>query len=114
MLSQFYLGDLVPGFTGRQVFVGDCLWTQPNCIPRSLAADRFFQGRMSPTAARRFALETGARFLLASCNRHIDLRRQLGSLIVDTRRFGCAAVWELQEPAKPSGRFVAVPPPHHA
>jgi hypothetical protein len=114
VLSQFYLGELVPAFTGRQVFVGDCLWTEPECIPRSLAADRFFQGRMSPTAARRFALETGGRFLLASCNRHIDMRRQLGSLIVDTRRFGCATVWELREPAKPSGRFGAVPLHRHA
>jgi hypothetical protein len=114
VLSQFYLGDLVPAYTGRQVFVGDCLWTEPNCIPRSVAADRFFQGRMSPAAARRFALQTGARFVLASCNQHIDLRRRLGSLIVDTRRFGCATVWELQEPAKPSGRFVSIPARHRA
>jgi hypothetical protein len=114
VLSQFYLGDLVPAFTGRQVFVGDCLWTEPKCIPRSVAADRFFQGRMSAAAARRFALQTGARFVLASCNQHIDLRRQLGSLIIDTRRFGCAAVWELREPAKPSGPFVSISARHRA
>jgi hypothetical protein len=114
VLTQFYLGDLVPGFTGRQVFVGDCLWTEPKCIPRSVAADRFFQGRMSPAAARRFALQTGARFALASCNRHIDLRRQLGSLIVATRRFGCATVWQLRDPAEPSGPFVSVSPRHRA
>jgi hypothetical protein len=109
VLSQFYLGDVVPGFTGRQVFVGDCLWTEPYCIPRSLAADRFFQGGMSPAGARRFARHTGARFLLASCNRHVDLRRWLGSMIVDTRRFGCATVWELNTPDPPTGRFVSFP-----
>jgi hypothetical protein len=108
VLSQFYLGDMVPGFTGRQVFVGDCLWTEPRCIPRSEAADRFFQGHMSPAAARRFARQTGARFVLASCNQHVDLRRWLGSMIVATRPFGCATVWELKSPAPPSGPFVSV------
>jgi hypothetical protein len=29
-------------------------------------------------------------------------------MIVDTRRFGCATVWELQSPAPPSGPFVSV------
>jgi hypothetical protein len=114
VLSQFYLGDVVPGYTGRQVFVGDCLWTEPYCIPRSLAADRFFQGQMSPTAARRFARQTGARFILASCNSHVDLRRWLGSMIVATRRFGCAAVWEIDAPVAPTGPFVSVPRHRHA
>jgi len=114
VLSQFYLGDIVPGFTGRQVFVGDCLWTEPRCIPRSLAADRFFQGHMSPPAAQRFARQTGARFVLASCNAHVDLRHWLGSMIVDTRRFGCASVWELNLPAAPTGPFVSVRRHRHA
>jgi hypothetical protein len=114
VLSQFYLGDMVPGFTGRQVFVGDCLWTEPRCIPRSEAADRFFRGQMSKAAAQRFARQTGARFVLASCDRHVDLRRWLGSMVVATRRFGCAAVWELESPAPPTGPFVSVRRHRHA
>ncbi len=113
VLSQFYLGELVPGYTGRKVFVGDCLWTEPDCIPRSLAADRFFQGRMSPAAARSFARHTGARFLLASCYPHVNLRRWLGSMIVSTSTLGCAAVYELASPNPPSGRFVAAPARRH-
>jgi hypothetical protein len=108
VLSQFYLGDMVPGYTGRQVFVGDCLWTEPRCIPRSVTADRFFRGQMSKAGAQRFARQTGARFVLASCDQHVDLRRWLGSMIVGTRRFGCATVWELDSPAPPSGPFVSV------
>ena len=108
VLSQFYLGDMVPGFTGRQVFVGDCLWTEPRCIPRSEAADRFFWGQMTKAGARRFARQAGARFVLASCDPHVDLRRWLGSMVVATRRFGCAAVWELDSPAPPTGPFVSV------
>ena len=114
VLSQFYLGDIVPGFTGRQVFVGDCLWTEPRCIPRSVAADRFFRGQLSNAATQRFARQTGARFVLASCDRHVDLRRRLGSMVVGTRRFGCATVWELESPARPSGPFVSVRRHRHA
>jgi hypothetical protein len=114
VLSQFYLGDMVPGFTGRQVFVGDCLWTEPRCIPRSEAADRFFRGQMSKAGARLFARQTGARFVLASCSPHVDLRRWLGSMIVVTRRFGCATVWELHPPAPPTGPFVLLPRHRHA
>ncbi len=113
VLSQFYLGELVPGYTGRKVFVGDCLWTEPDCIPRSLAADRFFQGGMSPAAARRFARQTGARFLLASCYPHVDLRRWLGSMIVSTSTLGCATVYELGAPDPPSGPFVSAPSRRH-
>ena len=107
VLTQFYLGDMVPGFTGRQVFVGDCLWTEPRCMPRSEAADRFFRGQMTKAGAQRFARQTGARFVLASCDPHVDLRRWLGSMVVATRRFGCAAVWELDPPDPPTGPFVS-------
>ncbi len=37
---------------------------------------------MAPPAAQRFVRQSGARFLLASCDAHADLRRWLGSLIV--------------------------------
>jgi hypothetical protein len=114
VLSQFYLGEIVPGYTGRQAFVGDCLWTEPHCIPRSLAADRLFTGSLSPTAARRFVRQTGARFLLASCLDSVDLRPVLGAMIVDTRRFGCATVWELDRPAAPTGPFVSRAPRRRA
>ncbi|MGI8712920.1 MAG: hypothetical protein ACR2NR_07020 [Solirubrobacteraceae bacterium] len=115
VLSQFYLGDYVPGHTGRHAFVGDCLWSEPRCIPRSEAADALFDGELSRPAARRFVLQTGARFLLASCKTSgVDLRRSLGSLVVSTRRFGCAAVYELTAPPRPSGTFVSAGSRHPA
>ena len=36
-----------PGRTGRQTFVGDCLWSEPRCMPRSRAADRLFRGQLT-------------------------------------------------------------------
>jgi hypothetical protein len=100
VLTQFYLGETVPAQTGRHTLVGDCLWSEPACMPRSLAADALFEGKMTPGQARAFVRTSGARFLLASCVPHVNLRRLLGSMIVAVRRFGCAAVFDIGQAGK--------------
>jgi hypothetical protein len=110
VLTQFYLGEAVPGRTGRRTFVGDCLWSEPNCMPRSLAADALFEGTDSRAAARQFVRQSGARFLLASCNsQDVDLRRTLGPLIASTQQFGCATVYELNPPTAAGGPLAELP-----
>jgi hypothetical protein len=109
VLTQFYLGEVVPARTGRRTFVGDCLWSEPNCMPRSLTTDSLFDGSLAPAAARRFVRQTGARFVLASCAPHVNLQRKLGSLVVSVRRFGCATVYELGPPAEPEGPLADLP-----
>ncbi|MDQ6835217.1 MAG: hypothetical protein M3016_03430, partial [Actinomycetota bacterium] len=99
VLTQFYLGEVVPGRTGRHTLVGDCLWSQPRCMPRSLAADALFNGAMSGSSARAFVRRSRARFLLSSCAPHADLIRLLGSLVIGVHRFGCATVYQLRGPA---------------
>ena len=48
VLSRSYLGALVPAKTGRRVFVGDCLWSQPHCYERVHGARVLFGGGMTP------------------------------------------------------------------
>jgi hypothetical protein len=110
VLTQFYLGEAVPGATGRRTFVGNCLWSEPNCMPRSEAADALFRGQDTRAQARQLVQQSGARFLLASCAPHVDLRRSLGELIVATRQFGCATVYELGQPADAAGPLAELPP----
>jgi hypothetical protein len=110
VLTQFYLGEVVPGSTGRQVLVGDCLWSEPRCMPKSEAADAVFDGSVSRPQARQFVRSTGVRFVLASCKPHANLQRLLGSLIVDVHRFGCAAVYQLGQDTEPSGPLAELPP----
>ncbi len=74
VLTQFYLGEAVPGATGRRTFVGNCLWSEPNCMPRSAAADALFRGQDTQAQAEQLVRQSGARFLLASCAPHADLR----------------------------------------
>jgi hypothetical protein len=95
VLTQFYLGEVVPGRTGRHVLVGDCLWSEPECMPHSEAADALFNGTMSPRQAQTFVRLSQARFVLASCQVHGNLARLLGPELASVKRFGCAAVYEL-------------------
>jgi hypothetical protein len=109
VLTQFYLGETVPAQTGRHTLVGDCLWSQPACMPRSLAADALFTGKMTRVQARAFVISSGARFLLTSCAPHVNLRRMLGPLIVSVHRFGCAAVFDLGQVGKATGPLAELP-----
>jgi hypothetical protein len=109
VLTQFYLGEAVPGATGRRTFVGNCLWSEPNCMPRSEAADALFRGQDTQAQAQALVRQSGARFLLASCAPHADLARRLGGLVVSTTHFGCAAVYELEPPAEAEGPLAELP-----
>jgi hypothetical protein len=109
VLTRFYLGEIVPGRTGRKTLVGDCLWSEPRCMPRSLTADALFDGSMSRAQARLFVLHSGARFLLSDCRNHIDLARLLGPLVASVHRFGCATVYELESAGRATGPLAELP-----
>jgi hypothetical protein len=96
VISRSYLGALVPAATGRHTFVGDCIWSQPDCAGRLVTVRRLFAASLSASAARRFVLTSGARFLLADCRRAPSLDRLLGSVLLSERRFGCARVYRVR------------------
>jgi len=103
VLTRFYLGSIVPAHTGRRTFVGNCLWSQPNCSPRAQTVQKLFDGGLSQRAARRFVRHTGARFVLTDCQSQARLARTLGPLVVGVRHFGCATVYEVDAPDVPKG-----------
>jgi hypothetical protein len=95
VVTQPYLGATVPGRTGRRTYVGNCLWSEPNCAGRATISRALFNGSLSPAAARSFVRASGARFLLADCTTKADMRKLLGPLIRSAHGFGCAAVYEV-------------------
>jgi hypothetical protein len=110
VLTQFYLGEVVPARTGRHTFVGDCLWSEPHCMPRSLKADALFDGALSPNAARTFVRQSGARFLLFSCHVKPGLvEREMRPLTQSIKHFGCATVYELDPPGAAQGPLAELP-----
>jgi hypothetical protein len=103
VLTRSYLGALVPSRTGRHTLVGDCLWSEPQCLKRGDVARRLFGGTLGPRNAKRFVRRSGARFLLADCQTQANLPQVLGSLVVGIKRFGCASVIEVDAPGPPTG-----------
>jgi hypothetical protein len=95
VVAKGYLGATVPGITGRNTLLGDCLWSEPHCTERSDVADRLFDGTLDRTTLRTLLTQTDARFVLADCTTKANLRRELGALVKSERRFRCAAVYEL-------------------
>jgi hypothetical protein len=110
VFTRSYLGAVLPAKTGRRVFVGDCLWSQPNCYDRVNAAQALFSGSMPDAAARTLIRQSGAAFVLADCQSPADLDRVLGTMAVNARRFGCARIYEVASPSRPSGPLAESPP----
>jgi hypothetical protein len=96
VITQPYLGAMLPGRTGRRTYVGNCLWSEPDCTGRATTSRALFNGLLSPGAARSFVRASGARFLLADCTTRADMRKLLGTLIRSAHGFGCAAVYEVE------------------
>jgi hypothetical protein len=97
VLSTPYLGDAVPGETGRRTYDSDdWRWSQPHASGRATEARQLLYGRLDPSAAQKFVKSTGARFVLQSCRtRRTDLERALRPIISSVHRFGCATVFRI-------------------
>ncbi len=52
VLTRFYLGTIVPAYTDRQTFLGDCLWSERACPSRAIATQELFDGAMPLAQAR--------------------------------------------------------------
>jgi len=96
VLSRFYLGTVVPAETGRHTFVGDCLWSEPDCPARAQITQMVFDQELPPSAARWFVERIGARFVLADCSSRGDMAAVLAPITASVHRFGCAAVYTLR------------------
>jgi hypothetical protein len=113
VLTRFYLGTVVPAETGRRTYVGDCLWSQPDCTPRSQITEIVFDGALPEDAARWFVERIPARFVLADCQTRPDMAAVLAPLTESVHHFGCAAVYTLRVTGSP-GRPLAESAPHAA
>ncbi len=94
VLAPIYIGQTVPGETGRQTWVGIYSWT-PNYARRVVLSDALFSGRLSPAQAVSVIKSSGARFLLSDCRENFDLNKSVRFLFVGTKRFGCSSVYRV-------------------
>jgi hypothetical protein len=96
VLTRYYLGDAVPARTGRHTYVGDCIWSEPNCPQREMRSSQLMEGELAPPQARQFVSSTGARFVLTDCTHNANLVPALRPMLVSVRRFGCATVYQVR------------------
>ena len=94
VLTRRYLGQIVPGYTGRRTWVGVVSWT-PDFAKRTAIADQLFAGGLAPPDARAFVISTGARRLLSDCRSPTPLKPLLGDLVTGVHRYGCATVYDV-------------------
>jgi hypothetical protein len=95
VLTNPYLGTVVPARTGRATWVGNPFWSW-DFYARAVAVNNLFEG-LQPQAARHFVRSTGARFVLADCHSPVDLTPGLAPMLASRHTFGCARVYEVRD-----------------
>ncbi len=103
LLSRDYLGLIAPGLTGRQVYLGTCQWSEPNCPAREQLVQRIFQAPGVPaTVIRADVLSTDARFVLNStCTLPgKNITDALAPITKSIQRFGCATLYVIRAPRR--------------
>lgn len=95
VVAPVYLGQVVPGQTGRRTWVGHPSWT-PDYERRLETAEALFTGRLPPAHVRSLVRSMGVAFLIADCGHPHPLGRDLGPLLLSERRFGCATVYAVR------------------
>ncbi len=105
VLAPTPFAAVVPGQTGRPVWVGHGYWSQDYPV-QAREADRLFGGHLSAAAARAFVDSTHASILISDCRHHADLTRKLGSAVRAVHQFGCARVYVMRraQPVRSASR----------
>jgi hypothetical protein len=102
VITDYVLGAVVPGETGRRTYIGNCDWSVPHCTWRWNNTWRVFLWTWAwhythGWYVRWVMHRSGARFVLVSCHSHVPhFARQLGPMLVAVHRFGCASVYEVR------------------
>ena len=93
-------GAYISAYTGREVWTGAGSWT-PDQSLRALGVDALVAGELEPAEAGQLVTASGARFVFASCRFPEPLDADLAGVVAGPpKRFGCARVWEVREPAR--------------
>ena len=98
VLARFYIGAAVPALTGRHTYVGNCIWSEPDCRGRSALTSSLINASLTPAQTQAFVLSTHAHFVFADCGTRSGspLIRKLGPVLESVHQFGCATVYVVQ------------------
>ncbi len=101
VLADRYAGLLVPGFAGRESYVGPRVLT-PDFKSKATNMDLLLLRFMKPSQAQTFVRASGAKFLFEACGAWKggapEVSSLLGPLVASEQRFGCSKVYTLNSP----------------
>ncbi len=100
VMADPYGGLLVPGYTGKESYIGPRSWT-PNWTARSRASGGLLLGILGPAATDKLLTSTHTRWVFAECDKHgkalPSIASNIGPLLESERRFGCATVYVIRK-----------------
>jgi hypothetical protein len=91
VLDAASLGEVTPGRTGRQTWVGIPSYT-PSYSQRAATTELLFNGAMPGRSAVAYVRSARVRFVLMDCERHADVAKLISPLVSEVKRFGCATL----------------------
>ena len=100
VMADPYGGLLVPGYTGKESYIGPRSWT-PNWTAKSKLSGGLLLGLLGPAGTQNLLRETKTRWVFAECDRHgkalPSIAGNIGPLLLAEHRFGCATVYSIRQ-----------------
>jgi hypothetical protein len=97
VLGPVYAGYMLPYTTGRETWIGALSWT-PDWRGRQRLADGVVDGTLRGKAAQDVVRASRARYVFVDCRPGLaDLELELGPLLAEVHRFGCASVYVVKD-----------------
>jgi hypothetical protein len=101
VVTENYLGTVIPAWTGRQTWIGAGSWT-PMFERRRKLVDALFAGKLSAADARLMLQRPGAGFILEDCRAKPGFFDSVRAFTTEVWADGCVKILKIN--AVPSGR----------
>jgi len=102
VVTENYLGTVIPAWTGRQTWIGAGSWT-PMFERRRKLVDALFAGKLSAADARLMLQRPGAGFILEDCRAKPGFFESVRAFTTEVWADGCVKILRIN--AVPSGRI---------
>ncbi len=100
VMADPYGGLLVPGYTGKESYIGPRSWT-PHWTAKSKMSGALLLGLLGPVGTQDLLKATDTSWVFVECDRHgkplRSIAANIGPLLESEHRFGCATVYAIKQ-----------------
>ena len=91
VMTENYLGTVIPAYTGRQTWLGAGSWS-PNFNTRQKALDQLFAGKLGADDSKRLVVRPGAGFILEDCRAKPRFFADVSTFTEVVWKHGCVTI----------------------